>query len=354
MKNFWKNLAEKWPILALAPMDGYTDSAYRQTVKKISPEVITFSEFYSADGLVHSKFLAGSVLPHQDIEKPLIIQIFWKDPEMFARAAEIIEQYNIAGIDINMWCPAKKVVRSGHGSCLIINRDTAFEIVETLNKRSKLPISVKTRLGFNGSESLIDFAKWLESAGAASLTVHGRTASQWYTWHADFTQIYELKKHINIPVICNGDIMNYEDGMRKLDNLNGFMIGRGSFGNPWCFLKDWDLIEKNGNKRPGSFINGQYQPTLGEILEMMEFHAKALVTCKWERKGTLDIRKHLVQYLKWFPWVWAYRKRLVTIESIEILLGIIAEIKNEFREHLSLLPLQINNLDEFKGYGGVD
>lgn len=249
-------------------MDGYTDSAYRQVVKKVNSNVICFSEFYSADGLVHSKFLAQSVLPHKDTEKPLIIQIFGKDPEMFARAAKIIQEYNVAGIDINMGCPAKKVVRSGHGSCLIINRDTAFQIVETLNKATHLPISVKTRLGFNGSESLIDFAKGLENAGASLLTVHGRTAAQAYTGNADFTQIYELKKHINIPLVCNGDIMNYQDGLNKLTSpdksvtLDGFMIGRGSFGNPWCFTPEG------------------HTPTLGEILEMMEFHAKALVECK--------------------------------------------------------------------------
>lgn len=113
-KNFWKDLAAKGPIVALAPMDGYGDSAYRQTVKKIAPETITFSEFYSADGIVHSKDLADKALPHEASEKPLIIQIFGKDPEKFRQAAIIIESYGIAGIDINMGCPAKKVVKSGH------------------------------------------------------------------------------------------------------------------------------------------------------------------------------------------------------------------------------------------------
>lgn len=162
-------------------MDGYGDSAYRQTMKRVSPHIYTISEFYSADGLVHSKFLADSVLPHADIENPLVIQIFGKDPEMFAKAAKIIERYNVIGIDINMGCAAKKVVRSGHGSSLFINQCTAFSIVDTLNKATKLPISVKTRLSFDGEQSLIDFAKGLENAGAAMLTVHGRTAKQAYS-----------------------------------------------------------------------------------------------------------------------------------------------------------------------------
>ena len=140
-------------------MDGYGDSAYRQSMRRVAPHVICISEFYSADGLVHSKFLADSVLPHQAIEDPLIIQIFGKDPEMFARAAEIISRskYNIAGIDVNMGCPAKKVVRSGHGSSLLINSDTAFEIISALDRTTDLPISVKTRRSFDGNQNLIDF-----------------------------------------------------------------------------------------------------------------------------------------------------------------------------------------------------
>lgn len=329
MKDFWKNLTEKWPIAFLAPMDWYTDSAYRQVVKKVNPEVMCVTEFYSADGLVHSKFLADSVLPHKQSEKPLIVQIFGKDPENFVKAAKIIERYDVAWIDINMWCPAKKVINSWHGSGLIINRDTAFKIVEELNKATHLPISVKTRLWWNWAETLIDFVKGLENAWASLITVHGRTTKQAYTGQADFTQIYELKKAVKIPVICNWDIKNFDDGMKKIYSpdtsvkLDGFMIGRGSFWNPWCFL------------------SGNYEPTLSEILEMMLFHGNALVDCKWEKKATLDIRKHLVQYLKWFPWVSNYRKRLVTIETIWVLEEIINEIKNEYKNSLNLKPSDI-------------
>lgn len=323
MKDFWKKLRENWPIAFLAPMDWYTDSAYRQVVKKVNPNIMCVTEFFSADGLVHSKFLAESILPHKQVEKPLIVQIFGKDPEMFAKAAKIIERYDVAGIDINMGCPAKKVVKSGHGSCLIINRDTAFQIVESLNKATHLPISVKTRLGWNGSETLIEFVKWLENAGASLITVHGRTTSQAYTGKADFGQIYELKKHVSIPVICNGDILDFDDGISKLQNLDGFMIGRGSFWNPWCF------------------VPGGYHPNLWEILDMMVFHADALRESKWEKKSTLDMRKHLVQYLKWFPWVAQYRKQLVTIESIEALWNIISEIKNNSLSFLNIIPSEI-------------
>jgi len=329
MKDFWKKQAQKWPMVFLSPMDGYTDSAYRQVNKRVNPDIFTVSEFYSVDGLVHSKFLASSVLPHADIEKPLIIQVFGKDPEMFAKAAKIIERYDIAGIDVNMGCPAKKVVKSGHGSGLIINQDTAFQIVETLNKATKLPVSVKTRLGWDGSGTLINFVKWLESAGASLIAVHGRTAAQAYTGTADFTQIYELKKHVSIPVVCNGDIQNIDDGLAKLTSPDGSvtldwcMIRRATYGNPWCFVK------------------GGYTPNLGEILDTMDFHARALLVSKWEKKAPLDIRKHLVQYLKGFPWVSAYRKRLVTVATIEVLLDLLEEIRNEFAQYLHIPPREI-------------
>ena len=140
-------------------MDGYCDSPYRQIVKEIAPETVVFSEFYSADGLVHSKELQRKALTHEKIEYPLIIQIFGKDPEKFREAAKIIEGYGITGIDINMGCPAKKVVKSGHGSSLMINRDTAFKIVEEMAQAVNIPISVKTRLGWEDHSLLIEFCK---------------------------------------------------------------------------------------------------------------------------------------------------------------------------------------------------
>jgi tRNA-dihydrouridine synthase B len=330
-KDFWKQLAEKWPIVALAPMDGYCDSPYRQIVKKIAPEVVVFSEFYSADGLVHSKDLQKKALTHDPSEYPLIIQIFGKDPEMFREAAKIIEGYGITGIDINMGCPAKKVVKSGHGSSLMINRDTAFRIVEEMSKAVKIPVSVKTRLGWENPELLVDFVKGLENAWANLITVHGRTYKQAFTGKADFTGIYELKQHVNIPVICNGDVMSYEDGILKIvhpenrnlkgeevlvkdrifhKDLDGFMIGRASFGNPWCFLP------------------GGYEPTLHEILTTMSEHGKLLWQWK-ERKGMMEARKHLVQYLHGFPGVKEFRSELVHVEGVDDIEKVIAKIRTD-------------------------
>lgn len=353
-KNFWRDLAAQWPIAALAPMDGYTDSPYRQIVKKIAPKTVVFSEFYSADGLVHSKELQRKALTHAQSEYPLIIQIFGKDPAMFREAAKIIESYGITGIDINMGCPAKKVVKSGHGSSLMINRDTAFKIVEEMSNAVKIPISVKTRLGWENPDLLVEFVQWLENAGANLISVHGRTYKQAFTGKADFTGIYNLKQHVGIPVMCNGDVLSYDDGLEKIvhpnnrnqlsvisnqdgaignatpdtwylipntySNLDGFMIGRASFGNPWCFLP-WN-----------------YEPTLGEILDTMTEHGDLLWEYK-ERKGMMEARKHLVQYLHGFPGVKEYRTQLVHVESPADIHAVIDRIR---AEHPALLGQKIS------------
>lgn len=375
-KDFWNHLAAQWPISALAPMDGYTDSPYRQVVKKIAPETVVFSEFYSADGLIHSKDLQKKALTHETNEYPLIIQIFGKDPQKFAEAAKIIEWYGITGIDINMGCPAKKVVKSGHGSSLMINRDTAFRIVEEMSNAVKIPISVKTRLWWEDPTLLIDFCQGLQNAGANLISVHGRTYKQAFTGKADFTGIYELKQYLHIPVICNGDIRDYDDGVTKIlhpenrflyqnsgnsenilveneamweqdnhrgnshahntmsdeqnrepkdqvshKNLDGFMIGRASFGNPWCFLP------------------GGYEPTLEEILTIMSTHGALL--WKWkDRKGMMEARKHLVQYLHGFPGVKEYRSALVRVESVEDIEIILSKIRSE---HTSILDKKLSS-----------
>jgi len=323
--SFWQHLADQGPISALAPMDGYTDSPYRQIVKKIAPQTVVFSEFYSADGIVHSKDLQKKALTHNPSEYPLIVQIFGKDPEKFAQAARIIESYGVTGIDINMGCPAKKVVKSGHGSSLMINRSTAFEIVEAMTRAVSIPISVKTRLGWDNDDLLIEFCQGLEQAGAKLITVHGRTYKQAFTGKADFTGIYKLKQSLSIPVLCNGDIEDYDDGLEKIvipealrdtaTSLDGFMIGRHSFGNPWCFLP------------------GRYSPTLREILDTMQEHGDVLWQYK-QRKGMLEARKHLVQYLYGFPGVKEYRSRLVQVESPEDIMAILDTIRHEHQESL--------------------
>ena len=229
----WKTLPK--PILALAPMAGYTDSAFRQLVKSLAPQTIVFSEFVSSDALHFKSKRTKQMLAFSRKEQPFIAQIFGKNPPHFAEAARVVESLGAAGVDLNFGCPARKVVHSDHGSALLKNPKLAAEIIEATTKAVKIPVSVKMRLGINDSRNLLSFAKMVEASGAKLLTIHGRTAKQMYLGEADYEPIYRVKKVLKIPVIGNGDIDSTERFHEKLKNLDGLMIGRAAVTNPWLF-----------------------------------------------------------------------------------------------------------------------
>lgn len=162
----------------LAPMDGYTDDAFREVVHLINPKVVLFTEFFSADGLVANKKMAQEKLGRIKEQSPVVVQLFGKKPENFARAAEIATKYGANQIDINMGCPAKKVVGSGHGASLIKTPELAWEIARATVEATNLPVSVKTRLGWSDDSTLYDFCSKFATLGVKSLTVHGRTYKQ--------------------------------------------------------------------------------------------------------------------------------------------------------------------------------
>lgn len=313
------------PIVALAPMDGYCDSAFRAICRRVAPHIVVFSEFYSADGLHYNPDLAKRVLVHDSIEHPLIFQIFGNTPEIFLSAAKKIQEYWAQWVDINMGCPAKKVVKCGYGSGLMLDRDRAMKIVNILAENLDIPVSVKTRLGWDSSEDLIEFWQALEQAGAQLISVHGRTYQQEYSWKADWDPIKELQKQVKIPVLGNGDCKSYDDGMQKIQNeqkasdilpsdiyplysLSGFMIARAALGNPWCFLP-WN-----------------YQPTWDERLSVMREHMERMVATKWENRACLEIRKHFTHYLQGFDGVREYRKRLTQVTNLREVEGILGEL----------------------------
>ena len=319
------------PIVALAPMDGYCDSAFRAICKKVAPEIAVFSEFYSADWLFYNPKLAEKVLTHDPIEHPLIFQIFGNNPETFLAAGKLIESYGAQWVDINMGCPAKKVVKCGYGSGLMIDMDKAIKIVNILAENLGIPVSVKTRLGWTNADGLVEFGQALENAGAQLITVHGRTFQQEYTGEANWDPIFELQKNLRIPVLWNGDCKNYDDGMKKIrvtsddwENtkilnyklktknyklaLEGFMIARGALGNPWCFLAN------------------NYLPSWQERIMVMAEHMQRMIATKWEQRACLEIRKHFVHYLYGFDGVREYRKRLASLTSLEEATKILEEL----------------------------
>ncbi len=303
-------LKKQKPIVALAPMDGYCDSAFRAICQEVSGwNIVVFSEFYSADGLHHNPLLAKRVLTHNPIEHPLVFQIFGNTPEIFLSAGKIIESYGAQGVDINMGCPAKKVVKCGYGSGLMVDRDRAMKIVNILAENLAIPVTVKTRLGWNGAEELVEFGQALEQAGASLITVHGRTYKQEYMGEANWAPIKELAKNVKIPVLGNGDCKSYEDGMQKMENLAGFMIARWSLWNPWCFLPD------------------NYEPAWQERIGVMEKHIEYMVSSKWENRACIEIRKHFTHYLHGFEWVREFRKKLATVTSVQETACILEELK---------------------------
>lgn len=291
-------------------MDGYCDSAFRSICRTVAPEIVVFSEFYSADWLHHNPLLAKRVLTHDPIEHPLVFQIFGNTPEIFLSAGKIIESYGAQGVDINMGCPAKKVVKCWYGSGLMIDRDRAMKIVNILAENLNIPVSVKTRLGWADASELVEFGKCLEQAGAKLITVHGRTYKQEYTGNANWEPIKELAKNVKIPVLANWDCKNYEDGITKSkgSELAWFMIARQALWNPWCFLPN------------------NYEPLWEERLKIMQKHMEFMVASKWENRACIEIRKHFTHYLHGFEGVREYRKRLAQVTTLHETICILWEL----------------------------
>tara|TARA_Y100001970_G_C14243827_1_gene866618 strand:- start:273 stop:1250 length:978 start_codon:yes stop_codon:yes gene_type:complete len=299
MKKPPTNNAMSWtevkrPIVCLAPMDGVTNSPYRQIVRRLNKEVILFSEFTSVDGLVRSEFVRNK-LEYEPCEHPFFMQLFGNSPENFAKASQMVEDYGIWGVDINMGCPSKKIVNSQHGSALMKSPDKACKIIESIRKACSLQVSVKTRLGWKNEKNLIQFGKSLESAGASLITIHGRTYNQAFKGESNWLPIYELKKNLSIPVIGNGDIQDYNHGIKKLGNLDGFMIGRAAIGNPWCFL--------NRKKYP--------DPSHCDRIEIALEHYNLFRLIKTELVALREFRKYLSNYISGFRNAKDWRIRLM-------------------------------------------
>lgn len=304
-KDFWQKITK--PIIALAPMDGYTDSAFRRVCKLVNPTIVVFTEFTSADGLHHGAKRLLEKFQYHKSEHPLIAQIFGKNVETFVTATKYCEAQGFDGIDINMGCPSKKVVRSEHGVALRKKPALAFQLVEAVVQATTLPVSVKTRLGWDSADDLIEFGRGLENAGASLITIHGRTYTEPYGVPAHFEPIYELKKNTAIPVIGNGGITSRADGLTKLKNLDGFMIGQAAIGNPWVF-------------------SDQPAPPFAEKVPLIKKHAQLLFELKDEKVARFEIRKHLVAYVKGLPQASQYRSRLVRVTSLSEIYAALDEV----------------------------
>lgn len=321
----WFNYSNENPAVVLSPMSGYTDSPFKRIIRSVSPKTVVMTEFLSVDAIFYESKKTHRMMRFHEEESPVILQVFGKEPERFVHAAKLAEKMGYDGIDINMGCPAKKVIRSDHGSALvkIKNRCVAMDIVAAMASSVKIPVSVKTRIGWDNFEDLIDFSKALERHGCASLAIHGRTTKQAYTGKANWDPIYEVKKHLSIPVLGNGDVTSVATFREKLGPLDGVLIGRGCFGDPWIFRDTHEYIDN-----PDKYAHmtdeelDEAFPRAGKIdwelkKSIIHRHAELQVESQGEELGMLEIRKHLAAYIKGIEGASKVRAKLMQVKKLE-------------------------------------
>jgi len=314
----WSKL--KKPFACLAPMEGYTDSSFRQLIKSVAPNTICYTEFTSADGLKYGSSKGFKKIEFQESERPLIAQIFGHHPDIFAEVTPLVENMDVDGIDINMGCPSGKVVNSCNGSALFQHPELAQEIVKATVQSTSLEVSVKMRIGFGqyDPELFKKFILGIQASGAKHLAIHGRTTKQKYTGLADWEPIYLAKEILDIPVTGNGDIKSLEDFKTKLKNLDGIMIGRATFGNPWL-MGEID-----------AYLQGKtfdYPKNFSKKIPFIIKQAQLAIDFKGEKRAMHEIRKHLANYIKGIPGASNYRFRLVRVENLEEIKTILEEIR---------------------------
>ncbi len=284
------------PEVFLAPMAGVSDFPYRQLVREMGVELL-YTEMVSSKGYEYGNKRTAELIEFNKSENGKIaVQIFGEEPEFMARAAEgISTEYNIDIIDINMGCPARKIVKNGAGSALMKDSDLAFKIIKAVVNSAKVPVTVKIRSGWDEDNiNAVEIAKISEMAGAAAVAVHGRTRSQFYKGQADWNIIKKVVDSVEIPVIANGDIFSAKDAEEIFDktNCDGIMIGRGAQGYPWIFKEIIEFLNTGRLIAP---------PSNAEKIEMSLRHLKLAVDYYGERHGIPIMRKHISWYLKGMP-----------------------------------------------------
>jgi len=290
--------------LILAPMASITDHSFRQVCREEGCGLV-FSEMISARAMLEyppEKLDKLAFLIRQD--KPIAVQLFGSDRQVMGRAAEVAESYLQADIiDINMGCPARKILKNKEGGWLLRDINHAALIMEELVQRVNIPVSIKIRKGWEDCQTALEISRLAEEKGIKAVTIHGRTVEQGFSGQADWEIIKKIKEKINITVIGNGDVFTPYDAKRMLDycGCDGVMIARGALGNPWIFPRTLSLLEYGIATPPPSFE---------EKMEKALHHLELLLTFKGEARATKEMRKHAHWYVKYAKGANAIRKEI--------------------------------------------
>lgn len=317
-----------FPLL-LAPMEDVSDPPFRAVCKENGADLM-YTEFISADGLIRDAEKSVEKLDIYDYERPIGIQIFGDKIDAMRQAAAIAEAANPELVDINYGCPVKKVACKGAGAGILLDLPKMQSMAGEIVKRVKLPVTVKTRLGWDENTiKIIEVAKRLQDVGVQALTIHGRTRQQMYKGEADWSYIAEVKNHpdIFIPIFGNGDIDTPEKALEYKNKygVDGIMIGRASIGYPWIFNEIKHFLATGKTLEP---------PDVKERVRVAKKHLSFSVEWKGEKKGIFEMRRHYTNYFRGYPNFKPFRIRLVEAESYEIILATLDEIAESFEMSL--------------------
>jgi len=314
----------EFPLL-LAPMEDVSDPPFRRLCKMHGADLM-YSEFISSEGLIRDAIKSRQKLDIFDYERPVGIQIFGGDEEAMAISAKIVETVQPDLVDINFGCPVKKVVCKGAGAGVLKDVNLMVRLTKAVVKNTNLPVTVKTRLGWDESSINIDeVAEKLQDVGIQALTIHARTRSQMYKGHSDWTHIQRIKNNtrITIPIFGNGDIDSVEKALEYKDKfgLDGMMIGRAAIGFPWIFNHIKHYFKTKEKLPP---------PTISDRVEAARNHLIWSIQWKGERLGIVEMRRHYANYFKGIPDFKQYRQQIVTQDDPEKIFELFREVEQVY------------------------
>jgi len=314
----------EFPLL-LAPMEDVSDPPFRALCKEQGADVV-YTEFISSEGLIRDAAKSVQKLDIYDKERPVGIQIFGANMDSMLKTVEIVERSNPDFIDINYGCPVKKVVSKGAGAGILKDIPLMVDLTEAMVKHTKIPITVKTRLGWDhDSIRIIEVAERLQDAGAKAIAIHGRTRAQMYKGEANWEPIADVKNNprMQIPVFGNGDVNTPEKAklMRDKYGLDGAMIGRASIGNPWFFAQVKHFFKTGKHLEP---------PSISQRVAMAKRHLQMAIEWNGEHAGLFETRRHYTNYFKGIPHFKEYRLKMVTSDTKEEVFTVFEEVLMKF------------------------